>query len=95
MTVNEVLRVIVLASSVAGLAVCFAIAIIRPKIWLYTVPPVLLLLNLALFTTARILAGHTLPPEQIPIFNTWSYYIQLHLAFTIAGIGGYILWSKR
>lgn len=95
MTTTEVLRYVVLASSVAGLAVCFWIAITRPKIWLYTIPPVLILLNLAMFTAARILSGHTLPPDQIPIFNSWSYYIQLHIAFTIAGIGGYYLWAKK
>ena len=95
MTTTEVLRVVVLASSVAGLAVCFAIAITRPKIWLYTVPPVLILINLMLFTAARIVSGHVLPPDQIPLFNSWSYVIQLQLAFTIAGIGGYYLWSKQ
>jgi len=95
MTTTEVLRVIVLSSSVAGLAVLCAIAITSPKIWLYTIPPALILVNMTLFAAARIVSGHSLPLELIPIFNMWSYYIQLHIAFTITGIGGYYLWTRR
>lgn len=95
MTTTEVLRVIVMVSSLTGLLICFAIAWRYPQIWLYTIPPALVLLNLILFTTARLLAGPLLQAELIQLFNKWSYFIQLQVAFTIGAIGGFYLWIHR
>lgn len=95
MTTTEVLRVIVMASSLTGLIICLAISWRHSEIWLYTVPPALIMLNLTVFTIARLMAGHILPAELIPLFNQWGYVIQLQMAFTIVSIGGYYLWIRR
>lgn len=95
MTTTEVLRVIVMASSLAGLVILFAIAWRYPQIWLYTIPFVLFLLNLTIFTTTRIAAGEHLSPGLIILYNQWSYAIQLQAVFSIVIIGGYYLWTRR
>ena len=95
MSTTEVLRVIVMASSLAGLVILFAIAWRFPQIWLYTIPPILILVNMAVFTASRLMCGVVLSPALIPLFNQWGYIVQLQVAFTITAIGGYILWTRR
>lgn len=95
MTTTEVLRVIVLASSLAGLGTLAAIAWRYPDQWLYTIPPALLCLNLTVFTVSRLIAPNPLSPDLILLFNQWGYVVQLQVAFTIVLIGGYYLWMRR
>lgn len=95
MTTADISRLMLLSMSAAGMVACFAFAWKFPKYWLYIIAPLLLLLNLFCFNAARLLAGHVLPPELIPLFNQWATIIQYQVIITIFGGVGVLLWTKR
>ena len=95
MTTTEILRLVLLASSVAGIVVCFVAAMRFADKWLYTIPPLLLAINMAIFTATRLALASPLPPDLALIYNLWGYVVMLQLAFTILGGGIVFLWTKK
>lgn len=95
MTTADVSRLILLTLSAAGIVACFVYALKVSKHWLYTIAPLLLLLNLFCFNATRLLAGHVLSPELIPLFNQWATIIQYQVIITIIGGLGVLLWTKK
>ena len=98
----EILRVIVFASSLAGIGICVFAAYKYPTRWGYAIPPILWLINLAAFSLVRGILAHetgyvlaNLTVAQSTNFNLWGQSILLQGAFTIALIGGYYLWKPR
>ena len=95
MTPIEVLRVVVVAASSAGIVICVGFAYKNPTLWGYAVPPGLWLLNVFGFCMLRTVAGHTISPELALQFNLWGQSVLLQGALTILFIGGYYLWKPR
>ena len=94
MTTQEILRLCLVASSAAGIVICVLTALRFTDKWLYTVPPLLLSINMAAFTGTRLMLERTLSPEIAVTYNLWGYVIMLQLALTIIGGGIVFLWKR-
>ena len=92
MTYIDTIRLIVFASAIGGFVGCIFYAVKHKKRWGYTVTPILITLNIALFTGSRALLG-PLPPDLALVYNAWGNITMLQVTLSIIG-GLIILWKR-
>jgi len=94
MTTTEILRYVTFATSLIGMGYLVAIAAARPDKWRYTVAPLMLCADLAIFLGSRLAHG-PLSADLIILYNLWAIIIQLQVTMTIIGIAGVYLWTLK
>lgn len=86
----SVLRYEILVFALAAIFIWLTVAH-KYKIWWYAVPPILWLVNVALFGLARLFIGGI----SVADLNMWSNAIRLHGVLTLLLIGWYLAGRRR
>lgn len=96
MSTNEVLRLVTIALSAAGIIVMVLVSIKYRDQWLYTVPVFIYLISALGLSLAGLLLPKPISLETAEILNSASYVVRLESLITLIAAGAIFLrWRIR